>query len=191
MLVSEEVLQRSQGRVRGVVVNSGCANAVTGRQGLEDAWGMVRATDALLSSLDETTQERSSEGQEETLVMSTGVIGQNLPISKILTALRSKEFKASLGSEFRSWEQAAKAFMTTDTFPKLRSRTFKIGGKEYRMAGMDKGAGMIHPDMRAAGTFEGELSTNPRVSCVSIIPIPIPLPHPLLALASHFHSALL
>lgn len=135
VLVSQEVLMKNEGRIRALVVNSGCANAVTGKQGMEDAWNMVKATDALL---DPPSPEPS------TLVMSTGVIGQTLPISKILTAITSSP---SLGSTFESWENAAKAFMTTDTFPKLRSRKFMIRDKEYRMAGMDKGAGMIHPDM--------------------------------------------
>ena len=53
----------------------------------------------------------------------------------------------TLGSTFEAWERAARAFMTTDTFPKLRARRFEINGKEYRIAGMDKGAGMIHPNM--------------------------------------------
>jgi glutamate N-acetyltransferase/amino-acid N-acetyltransferase len=57
-----------------------------------------------------------------------------------------------LGSDFTAWERAAQAFMTTDTFPKLRSRVFTIGGVEYRLAGIDKGAGMIHPNMGPAGT---------------------------------------
>lgn len=191
VLVSEEVLKRSGGRVRGVVVNSGCANAVTGRQGLEDAWGMVRATDALLSSRDSTTQERSSEGQEETLVMSTGVIGQTLPISKILSKLQSSSFKSSLSSSFESWENTAKAFMTTDTFPKLRSRTFKIGDSEYRMAGMDKGAGMIHPDMRAAGTFECELPfrTPPFLALyLHCSPQSSTIPQPFFVLPLFIHS---
>jgi glutamate N-acetyltransferase/amino-acid N-acetyltransferase len=74
------------------------------------------------------------------------VIGQNLPISKILSGISSL-VPSSLGSDFAAWERAAKAFMTTDTFPKLRARTFSLGGQTFRMAGMDKGAGMIHPDM--------------------------------------------
>jgi len=78
--------------------------------------------------------------------MSTGVIGQNLPISKILSGISSL-VPSSLGSDFAAWERAAKAFMTTDTFPKIRARTFSLGGQTFRMAGMDKGAGMIHPDM--------------------------------------------
>lgn len=134
--VSQDVLTRNGGYARAVVVNSGCANAVTGKQGLDDAWAMVRATDALLDS----------PKANETLVMSTGVIGQTLPIAKILASIQTQT-RATLGSGFDAWERAARAFMTTDTFPKLRARTFTIEGREYRMAGMDKGAGMIHPDM--------------------------------------------
>lgn len=139
VVVSQQVLQEGGGRARGIVVNSGCANAVTGSQGMQDAWAMVRATDALL-------EEPKSTSSSETLVMSTGVIGQTLPIDKILAGIKSLS-PARLGSNFASWERAARAFMTTDTFPKLRARTFTIRGKEYRLAGMDKGAGMIHPDM--------------------------------------------
>ncbi|ESK88658.1 ornithine acetyltransferase [Moniliophthora roreri MCA 2997] len=146
VVVSEQVLAENVGRARAIVVNSGCANAVTGKQGMEDAWAMVKETDALLDQ-----DSRSSSAGHETLVMSTGVIGQNLPISKILTAIRSQRASETgtrtLGNDFAAWERAAKAFMTTDTFPKLRSRIFSINGVEYRMAGMDKGAGMIHPDM--------------------------------------------
>jgi glutamate N-acetyltransferase/amino-acid N-acetyltransferase len=150
VLVCEEILKSNGGRARSIVVNSGCANAVTGRQGMDDAWTMVRETDALLPP-------SSAKLENETLVMSTGVIGQTLPISKIVAGIRSQAVSnasgsRSLNSDFAAWERAAKAFMTTDTFPKLRSRRFEIQGVEYRMAGMDKGAGMIHPDMGPAGT---------------------------------------
>ncbi|KAJ8462396.1 hypothetical protein ONZ51_g10935 [Trametes cubensis] len=91
--------------------------------------------------------------------MSTGVIGQTLPIAKILAGIRAQSVgeKRTLGSTFDAWERAARAFMTTDTFPKLRARTFTINGKEYRMAGMDKGAGMIHPDMGPPAAPSGQL----------------------------------
>jgi glutamate N-acetyltransferase/amino-acid N-acetyltransferase len=84
--------------------------------------------------------------------MSTGVIGQPLPISKILTALRPHGPLAhTLGRGFTAWEAAARAFMTTDSFPKLRARTLALGnGRTYRIAGIDKGAGMIHPNMVGA-----------------------------------------
>jgi glutamate N-acetyltransferase/amino-acid N-acetyltransferase len=111
---------------------------------------MVRETDALL--LDRTKKN-------ETLVMSTGVIGQHLPIAKIIQGIRSQANNSStqLGSGFEAWERAAKAFMTTDTFPKLRSRAFTVGGREYRLAGMDKGAGMIHPDMGPSPSLHATL----------------------------------
>lgn len=145
VVVSEQILNDNTGRARALVVNSGCANAVTGKQGMEDAWAMVRATDALLDP-------RPAE-DSETLVMSTGVIGVNLPISKIIAGIESqaKEGK-TLGSTFDHWERAAKAFMTTDTFPKLRAQEFTVQGRQYRLAGMDKGAGMIHPDMGSPRT---------------------------------------
>ena len=73
-----------------------------------------------------------------TLVMSTGVIGVPLPISKILSAIRSQRSSStptpsqsptpSLANDFPAWERAAKAFMTTDTFPKLRTRAFTLPG---------------------------------------------------------------
>ncbi|KAI0761850.1 arginine biosynthesis bifunctional protein ArgJ beta chain [Trametes elegans] len=150
VVVSQEVLQCTGGRARALVVNSGCANAVTGKQGLEDAWAMARETDKLLSD---------PKSSSETLVMSTGVIGQTLPIAKILAGIRAQAVgeKRTLGSTFDAWERAARAFMTTDTFPKLRARTFKINDKEYRLAGMDKGAGMIHPDMGPPAPPSGQL----------------------------------
>ena len=141
VVVSEEVVTSNGGKARAIVVNSGCANAVTGKKGMEDAWAMVKAGDNVLRSVTKTT----GANQNETLVMSTGVIGQNLPISKILSGISTAA--NSLGSTFSHYEAAARAFMTTDTFPKLRARTFTINGREYHLAGMDKGAGMIHPDM--------------------------------------------
>jgi glutamate N-acetyltransferase / amino-acid N-acetyltransferase len=141
--VSEEVLARTTGRARALVVNSGCANAVTGAKGLEDAWAMARATHALIPGA-------SAEAETpEALVMSTGVIGQPLPIKRILSGISAAQ--NTLGSEFTHWEGVARAFMTTDTFPKLRARTFTLDGREFRLAGISKGAGMIHPRLVTPG----------------------------------------
>lgn len=148
VIVSNDVLARNTGRARALVVNSGCANAVTGKRGLEDAWAMVKHTTALLPP---NNNAPTDENEHDALVMSTGVIGQNLPIADIIAGIHRAA--DSLGSDFSAWERAAKAFMTTDTFPKLRSRVFTINGVQYRMAGMDKGAGMIHPDMGPASTL--------------------------------------
>lgn len=145
VLVSRDVLQKSGGRARAIVVNSGCANAVTGKKGIQHAWDMVKAGDALVAS------HGFQSHTNETLVMSTGVIGVHLPIANILSAIVTQHSPASpsysLSSTPSAYDAAARAFMTTDTFPKLRARTFEINGKTYRMAGMDKGAGMIHPQM--------------------------------------------
>ncbi|KAF8317775.1 uncharacterized protein EI90DRAFT_2943036 [Cantharellus anzutake] len=149
--VSMEVLKQSAGRANKVVVNSGCANAVTGMKGLEDAWAMVQATDLAAPKPSGSIPQGNS-----TLVMSTGVIGQSLPISHVLGGIKtaSAALEKPSTSRFADWELAAKAFMTTDTFPKLRVRSFNIPSirdpKEsvsVRIAGIDKGAGMIHPNM--------------------------------------------
>jgi glutamate N-acetyltransferase/amino-acid N-acetyltransferase len=167
--VSTDVLRGTQGRANKLVVNSGCANAVTGTKGLEDAWSMARAMDEAFSVLSSAIwQARQSRKSASTLVMSTGVIGQLLPIENILTGVKSAAASmtalpmeagssttdATLHSGFADWERASRAFMTTDTFPKLRARTFTLPSitssktpLTFRIAGIDKGAGMIHPNM--------------------------------------------
>ncbi|GAA5978036.1 hypothetical protein JCM11641_006606 [Rhodosporidiobolus odoratus] len=165
VVVSKEVLQKGGGVARGLVVNSGCANAVTGSKGLEDARAMSEQLDSFLSA-------SSSSSGTGTLVMSTGVIGQLLPVSKILKGIESST--ATLGSGFSAWSDCAKAFMTTDTFPKLRTRVFQLGGKEVRMVGIDKGAGMIHPNMGPPAssmphaTMLGVIATDAAISPSSL-----------------------
>jgi glutamate N-acetyltransferase/amino-acid N-acetyltransferase len=143
VLVCKDVLEQGSGRARAVIVNSGCANAVTGKQGLDDAWEMVAAADTLA---DRVQHVGSTSSGPSSLVMSTGVIGQHLPISKITSAVTDINVD-ELGDTPVHWELAARAFMTTDTFPKLRARKFQLNGKDVRIAGIDKGAGMIHPNM--------------------------------------------
>ncbi|KAF2719887.1 arginine biosynthesis protein ArgJ [Polychaeton citri CBS 116435] len=140
---------------RGVVVNSGCANAVTGEGGRKDAMEMSKAADDLLASI---SNSESSSDVPSTLVMSTGVIGQRLPMSKILSALPKAQ--SALGNTHTHWLRAASAICTTDTFPKLLSRTFKLPSQPdttYTIAGTTKGAGMIHPNM---GTLLGIICTD-------------------------------
>lgn len=150
--VSREMLKRrSNSGIRGVIVNSGCANAVTGKGGLEDAEKMGAEADRCFA------QTSDGEGGS-TIVMSTGVIGQRLPIQKILNGIPAAH--NALGSSHDHWLAAARAICTTDTFPKLISRTFSLPSSpsiEYRMAGMTKGAGMIHPNM---ATLLGMIATD-------------------------------
>ncbi|KAJ1912088.1 glutamate N-acetyltransferase [Coemansia sp. S100] len=135
--------------VRAVVTNSGCANAVTGKQGLVDAKLMSEAGDRFVSRF-----SGSAVGGSSSLVMSTGVIGQALPVEKISTGLDGLE----VGEGHDMWMRAAVAHMTTDTFPKLLSRQYQGG---FSMAGITKGAGMIHPNM---ATLLGTICTDANVS---------------------------
>lgn len=133
--VSKKVMEKTGGQgIRAIVTNSGCANAVTGAGGLEDATQMVNVTDQSIKS-----------SGPSSLVMSTGVIGQRLPISKILDGI--PKLTQNLGASHEKWLECATAMCTTDTFPKLVSREFSIGSNTYRIAGLAKGAGMIHPNM--------------------------------------------
>jgi glutamate N-acetyltransferase/amino-acid N-acetyltransferase len=153
--VSTEVLKRSHGRAAGLVVNSGCANAVTGTRGMKDAWSMSQAVN---SSLPKSTSDRPG-----TLVLSTGVIGQHLPIDSITSAV--PKLTSTLASTASAWMNLAKSFMTTDTFPKLRVRSFKLGNNTVRMAGIDKGAGMIHPNMGPPhATLLGVIATDAAIA---------------------------
>jgi glutamate N-acetyltransferase/amino-acid N-acetyltransferase len=141
--LSRHILREKMGEnITGVVVNSGCANAITGSQGHQDAREMARATDRTFNA------EASAEENPSTIVMSTGVIGQRLPIQKITTAIPS--LTSRVGNSHEHWLNAANAICTTDTFPKLLSRTFSLPSHPdttYSIAGMTKGAGMIHPNM--------------------------------------------
>lgn len=179
--VSKRILNRhNQRNIRGVVVNSGCANAVTGSLGYHNAMEMGHTADRCFNSdasseetnatdgstttaVDESTPSKGGKAQKipQTLVMSTGVIGQPLPIEKIKQAIPKAH--TSLGSTHEHWLSAARAICTTDTFPKLITQSFNLPSHpetEYRFAGMTKGAGMIHPNM---GTLLGIICTDAKL----------------------------
>ena len=142
--VSRAMLEKRGGLgVRSIIINSGCANAVTGRGGMEDATAMGEKASSCFLDEDDGKGNRS-------IVMSTGVIGQRLPIQKILDKIPTAH--ENLDNSHDAWLATARAICTTDTFPKLLSATFRLPGRkhdgiEYRLAGMTKGAGMIHPNM--------------------------------------------
>jgi glutamate N-acetyltransferase/amino-acid N-acetyltransferase len=120
------------GKARALVVNSGNANAFTGKKGMET---VVITADAAASAVGCVPGE--------VFIASTGVIGEPLEAGKFAHLL------GKLASEAKAdaWHAAARAVMTTDTFPKLATRTAKIGGVEVVINGFCKGAGMIQPDM--------------------------------------------
>ena len=129
--------QFRHGRARALVVNSGNANAFTGRAGLE----AVRVTaDAAAAAV--------GCAADEVFVASTGVIGEPMDAGRIAAVLPAlaKSIKADASSA-KAWEPAARAIMTTDTYPKLSVAEIEIGGQKVTIGGFCKGAGMIAPDM--------------------------------------------
>jgi glutamate N-acetyltransferase/amino-acid N-acetyltransferase len=132
VVVSREHLARSNGTARAIVINSGCANACTGDQGLDAARTMTAETARLVNC-----------PVEQVLVASTGVIGVQLPIDKIRAAL--PQAVGSLRADQSS--AAARAIMTTDPFPKEAAIRVAAGGgaRDVSIGGMAKGSGMIEP----------------------------------------------
>lgn len=132
VLVGMELLKLNNEHIRAVAVNTRCANACTGEQGIANAKRMTALTAAALGV-----------GADEVLVMSTGVIGTQLPMDKIERGVQLSS--AALGND---WNAAAHGIMTTDTRPKMASVTVtSASGQTYTVAGIAKGAGMIAPNM--------------------------------------------
>ncbi|WP_066966371.1 bifunctional glutamate N-acetyltransferase/amino-acid acetyltransferase ArgJ [Microbulbifer sp. Q7] len=144
VLVAKEHIRL--GDIRALLINAGNANAATGERGLK-------------------TAEQSCEGvaevlgikAEQVLPFSTGVIGEHLPVQKILDALPTAvdNLKAD------AWDSAAKAIMTTDTRPKTASRRVEVAGETITIAGIAKGAGMIQPNM---ATMLAYVATDARIA---------------------------
>lgn len=128
----------AQGSARAVVVNSGNANAFTGLKGRE----AVKLTA-------EIAARAAGCKPEEVFIASTGVIGEPLDAAKFRGVLDECAKRAADGP----WIDAARAIMTTDTFPKALTRKAKIDGKEVVITGIAKGAGMIAPDMATMLSF--------------------------------------
>lgn len=128
------------GTARALLVNSGNANAFTGRKGRDAVEISARLT-----------AEAVGCAPEEVFLASTGVIGEPLPAEKY--ALIMDRLAGSGAASSGAWETAARTIMTTDTFPKLATRTFDLAGRRYTLNGMAKGSGMIQPDMATMLSF--------------------------------------
>jgi len=138
----------SDRKATGVVVNSGCANACTGEQGLADAEEMTALVAAAIGA-----------PPEQVLAASTGVIGEMMPMAQIRTGIKRIALSREGGHDM------ARAIMTTDTVPKEKAVKVEEGG--YTIGGAAKGAGMIHPDMATfLGFFLGFLTTDAMVEPV-------------------------
>ena len=150
-----------QGRAQAILLNSGVANACTGKIGMEAAKNCSGLIAAALN-IDESLVQ----------IASTGVIGEQLPVEKIVDAVDS--LVGNLSPE--NFDHVAQAIMTTDTVPKTAERVCSIAGCEVKLFGIANGAGMIMPDMAtmlgfvmtdadiAADIFQHHLSVGVRKS---------------------------
>jgi glutamate N-acetyltransferase/amino-acid N-acetyltransferase len=145
VLVSKAHLASSGGAARAVVINSGCANACTGDQGMADAQRMAAEAAAALGC-----------APEQVLVASTGVIGVNLKMGGLVPGIHTAVRSLSRGSG----ADVARAIMTTDPFPKECAVTVETTAGSFVVGGTAKGSGMIEPMM---ATMIGLLTTDAAV----------------------------
>ncbi|MGN0317511.1 MAG: bifunctional ornithine acetyltransferase/N-acetylglutamate synthase [Lachnospira sp.] len=130
--------------MQAVIVNSGIANACTGKEGFEACEKTAKAVEETLGVPFDTVA-----------VASTGVIGMQLPVEKLVNGV--KMMSTSLDDSMEAGTAASKAIMTTDTVNKEIAVTFEVAGKKVTLGGMSKGSGMIHPNMC---TMLGFLTTD-------------------------------
>lgn len=141
------------GKVRAIVVNSGNANVFTGRAGREVVEATAAAAARCLGC-----------STDEVFISSTGVIGEPVPADRIPGALP----RLVPGLAADAWEQAARAIMTTDTFPKGATAEATIDGTPVRLSGFAKGSGMIAPNM---GTMLGYVFTDAALTPAVLQPL--------------------
>jgi len=140
---------------RALLINTGFANAGTGTPGLQDARTCCAALARQIGCAD-----------SEVLPFSTGVIGERLPVDRIVAGLPA--CLAHLGEG--RWEEAAHGLMTTDTLPKGSSRQVRIGAHTVTVTGIAKGAGMIRPDMATMLAFvatDAAISQKALQACIA------------------------
>ncbi len=136
-----------KGRAQAIVVNSGNANACTGRQGMKDALEMTALT-----------AKSFGMKADQIFVGSTGRIGVNMPMDNVREGIRMAA--ALLGNDPAHAAETSEAIMTSDTRPKQVAIEFKLDGKTVRLGGICKGAGMIQPGMSATGARPAALPSG-------------------------------
>ncbi len=153
--VSRRHLKDSRGHASALILNSGCANAATGPRGLANAQEMSDTVSIALGCAGEAV-----------LVNSTGVIGVQLPMSRMVPEIARMAGAVAGAPDAASLEPFARAIMTTDTRPKMSARTVRTtDGRTVRVAGVAKGAGMIRPDM---ATMISVLATDAAVDAPTL-----------------------
>ena len=151
VLLGREVLKK--GKARAVVINSGNANAATGEQGLANAKKVELLAEELLGL-----------GEDEVFVSSTGVIGQQLPVDKVLEGVR----RIVPNMTVEQGTDAAWAIMTTDLVKKEVAYELELSGGTIRIGAMAKGSGMIHPNMATTLSY---VTTDAKVEAAVLQPL--------------------
>jgi glutamate N-acetyltransferase/amino-acid N-acetyltransferase len=130
------------GKARALLVNAGNANAATGKAG-----------EAMLQASLEAVAKATNCPKGDVMAASTGIIGRPLPENALADFVPAIAKKLAKKTSAKSWSKAARAIMTTDTFPKIISATATIGGKKVSITGIAKGSGMIAPNMATLLSF--------------------------------------
>ena len=130
----DKKIVESGGPMQAVVINSGIANACTGKEGFDACEATARAAESSLGI-----------PYSSVAVASTGVIGMQLPVDKLAAGV--EKMSTTLDGSILAGTEASKAIMTTDTVNKEIAVSFEISGKTVTLGGMSKGSGMIHPNM--------------------------------------------
>ncbi len=156
-----------RGKAQAIVVNSGNANACTGVQGMLDAREMVAFTEKALGLKPGLA-----------LVGSTGRIGMPMPMDNVRAGI--VEAAALLGSNPANADHTAEAIMTSDTCPKQAAVSLRLGGKEVRIGGICKGAGMIQPGMSETGARPASLPSGLHATMLAFITTDAAISFPLL-----------
>jgi len=148
--VGREHLRRGQGMMRALIVNAGNANCATGKQGLKAA-----------SSVCIGVARQLQVSPHRVFPSSTGIIGVQLPVEKIHAALPALMSAAASGPE--AFDQFASAILTTDTHKKVAAQSITFNQRQVTLAGVAKGAGMIHPNMATMLVYLfTDLAASPR-----------------------------
>ena len=135
----KEIIKKGN-KIRGILINSGNANACTGQQGLDDNKAMAQTFGELLNV-----------SAEEILTCSTGVIGVPLSMDVIIPGIKATF--PTLGRSATHGDNAAAGIMTTDSFSKTITVTITLSGQTVTISGMAKGSGMVHPNMATLLAF--------------------------------------
>jgi len=134
VLVDQEHLRATGGKVRAVAINAGNANCAAGQAGIDAACATCEGVAQVFAC-----------SPQEVLPSSTGIIGVPLPAEKLIAALPG--LSSRLGAESDHFQEVAQAILTTDTVEKTAFARLEVGGKEIRIAATCKGSGMIHPQL--------------------------------------------